>query len=311
MSQVVSIIVPVYNSGRTIRRCVDSILAQSFTDFEILLIDDGSTDESGMICDEYAAKDNRIKVIHKNNGGVSSARNAGLKMAAGDYIMFADSDDEVLPDWIASLIESAKLNDKETLIVGGVEFYRGEELSGVFSQNITFPVESLFNYSGLWGGCWNKIFESSIIKKYEIEFDEKLHYCEDCLFVATYVRNLSRVKVVDFVGYRYYCPASYGVKYEDSLSMNYILDYCSKLKKANPVCHRVVFDGLFMQFLAKYKRLPNKDKTAIIKETSVIFGSDIKYVKGKRKLLVRLLSYTNNHIIWKVVMDLSKNFCLC
>ena len=92
----ISVIVPVYNVEKYLHRCVDSILAQTFNDFELLLIDDGSKDKSGAICDEYAAKDSRVRVFHKENGGVSSARNLGLENAKGDWIIFIDSD-----DWIA------------------------------------------------------------------------------------------------------------------------------------------------------------------------------------------------------------------
>src|SRR5690606_22590995 len=94
----VSVIIPVYNTENYLRECLDSILAQTFTDFEVLLINDGSTDSSGKICDEYAEKDSRIKVFHKENGGVSSARNLGLDNAKGEWICFVDSDDEILQD---------------------------------------------------------------------------------------------------------------------------------------------------------------------------------------------------------------------
>lgn len=92
---LISIIVPVYNSEKTLNRCIDSILSQTFHDWELLLIDDGSTDCSGEICDEYAIKDKRVKVFHKGNGGVSSARNVGLNNAKGEWITFIDSDDEI------------------------------------------------------------------------------------------------------------------------------------------------------------------------------------------------------------------------
>ena len=93
----VSIIVPVYQVEKYIRQCVDSILAQTFTDFELILVDDGSKDGSGQICDEYAAMDRRVKVIHKENGGLSDARNRGMDQAAGNYFMFIDSDDYIAP----------------------------------------------------------------------------------------------------------------------------------------------------------------------------------------------------------------------
>ncbi len=100
----ISIIVPVYNIEKYFHRCVDSILSQTFTDFELLLINDGSNDNSGAICDEYAAKDARIRVFHKENGGVSSARNLGLDNAKGEWITFVDSDDYVKPDYLSNLL---------------------------------------------------------------------------------------------------------------------------------------------------------------------------------------------------------------
>ena len=101
----ISVIIPVYNAEKTLHRCIDSILAQTFSDFEVLLIDDGSKDKSGEICDEYARKDSRIKVCHKENGGVSSARNTGLSKAMGEYVIHCDADDFIEPEMLDLCIE--------------------------------------------------------------------------------------------------------------------------------------------------------------------------------------------------------------
>lgn len=101
-TQKISVIVPVYNVEKYLSRCIDSIISQTFSDFELILVDDGSTDSSGKICDEYGKKDGRVKVIHKRNGGLSSARNCGLENAKGNYICFVDSD-----DWISSVTPSS------------------------------------------------------------------------------------------------------------------------------------------------------------------------------------------------------------
>ena len=106
----ISVIIPVYNAESTLRRCVDSVLAQTFTDFECLLINDGSKDKSGEICDEYARKDSRVKVFHKENGGVSSARNVGLDNARGEWVSFVDSDDWVEGDILESMYKTALLS---------------------------------------------------------------------------------------------------------------------------------------------------------------------------------------------------------
>ena len=102
----VSVIVPVYNMEEYLPRCIESILAQTYRDFELILVDDGSSDNSGNMCDEYALKDNRIKSVHKENDGVSSARNCGLQVAEGKYILFIDSDDFVDPSYIGELLEN-------------------------------------------------------------------------------------------------------------------------------------------------------------------------------------------------------------
>ena len=114
----VSIIVPVYNTERFLNRCIDSVLAQTYSDWELLLVDDGSTDSSGSICDEYATQDSRIRVFHKENGGVSSARNLGLDYARGEWITFVDSDDYIAPDMIEKLYETQKRNNADITVCG-------------------------------------------------------------------------------------------------------------------------------------------------------------------------------------------------
>ena len=110
---LISVIVPVYNVAAYLPGCLDSILAQSHTNIEIIVIDDGSTDESGQICDDYALKDSRIRVIHKANGGLSDARNAGMYIMTGDYVSFVDSDDRVAPDFLATLLSAMKTHNAE------------------------------------------------------------------------------------------------------------------------------------------------------------------------------------------------------
>ena len=113
---VISIITPVYKVEAYLPRCVDSILNQSFQDFELILVDDGSPDQSGMICDRFAEEDNRIRVIHQVNGGAAAARNTGLDAASGEWITFVDSDDWVHPDYLRLLFETACLNDTDVSV---------------------------------------------------------------------------------------------------------------------------------------------------------------------------------------------------
>lgn len=118
---IISVIVPVYNVEKYLPRCIDSILAQTFTDFELILVDDGSPDNCGAICDEYAAKDKRVRVIHKSNGGVSSARNAGLDAASGEYVTFVDSDDYIAEDRLKQM-HSSIFESKADIAVAGFRF---------------------------------------------------------------------------------------------------------------------------------------------------------------------------------------------
>lgn len=122
----ISIIVPVYKVEPYLRKCVDSILAQTFTDFEVILVDDGSPDNSGKICDEYASKDSRVRVIHKKNGGLSSARNAGIDVARGKYLGFVDSDDYIEKDMYELLYDNIVKEQADLSICGIYDVYEGK-----------------------------------------------------------------------------------------------------------------------------------------------------------------------------------------
>lgn len=163
----VSIIVPVYQVEKYIRQCVDSILAQTFTDFELILVDDGSTDKSGEICDEYAKVDGRVKVIHQTNGGLSSARNSGMDHAKGKYFMFIDSDDFIAPNMVECLYKS--INEQcADIAVCNFMYYFEENKHKCFNTNIEFEIlhseDVFFNRKnernfGIWTVAWNKLYK--------------------------------------------------------------------------------------------------------------------------------------------------------
>ena len=156
----ISIIVPVYNTEKWLRRCVDSILAQTFKDFELLLIDDGSTDNSGTICDEYVGKDPRVRVFHKSNGGVSSARNLGLNNVRGKYIAFCDSDDWVENNYLSVLSD----NDKCCYTVV-IERHALNEQRKIISKSIEESAVIILKYfCPYFQTPYNKLFLNSIIQ---------------------------------------------------------------------------------------------------------------------------------------------------
>lgn len=187
----ISIIIPVYNAEDYLERCIDSILLQTFTNYELLLINDGSQDKSGYICDCYALKDSRIRVFHKKNGGVSSARNVGLKEIKGDFFTFIDADDELVDETSLSLLYNMEFD----MSVCGYEFYdvnggRTFSTNGM-NENLVLDVDSAISYmyECKYYQFYSvaKLYKSSIAKENNIFFNEDIFYSEDKLFVITYL----------------------------------------------------------------------------------------------------------------------------
>lgn len=195
MNPEISIIVPVYNVDRYLEDCINSILNQSFYNFELILINDGSKDCSGEICDNYASKDKRVKVIHKNNEGVSIARNIGIDMSKGKYIMFCDSDDVVEKDWCRSLYNLYTNNHNSVAVCGfNIINYRNNKSENIFK---IFNKDKKINYlkvkdfyelydKNLLNYPWNKIYDAKIIKENKIKFEENITLGEDLLFNLKY-----------------------------------------------------------------------------------------------------------------------------
>lgn len=190
----VSFIVPVYNTEKYLSRCLDSILAQTYNNWEAILINDGSSDASRDICDEYARKDSRIKAIHKKNEGVSNSRNVGIDLACGDWLMFVDSDDEITPNALELL--SIGFEDNIDMVIGGYEKI-DEFGNNIYSINkkevLKWDIKTtlrdayrsqFFTYNGY---CANRMFRSSIIKSNHLKFNENIYYREDGLFLIFYL----------------------------------------------------------------------------------------------------------------------------
>lgn len=214
MNPLISIIVPVYNAEDTLNRCLDSILNQTFSDWELLLIDDGSTDRSAELCDQYASKDQRIKVLHKKNGGVSSARNIGLSHAKGEWITFIDSDDEIPKDTFTGDCKSFT----EDLIIGAYYGFReGEETSRWSLHSGTFNKDNLLEFyienlnAPIMGVVWGKLFRNSLCK--DLNFDTNMKVGEDTLFVMQYLQRVKELRVIDKDVYLYYAPNNFVLKY--------------------------------------------------------------------------------------------------
>lgn len=222
-----SIIVPVYNVEKYIHRCIDSILNQTFQDFELILIDDGSPDNSGEICDEYAKKDTRIKVIHQKNAGVSSARNKGIEIAKGEYLVFVDSDDEVLPDYIESMNRS-----ESDLVISGVKNIASNgEIHHVLKYNtcerqLCLDVIAEMIENKAINFIYAKRYRTDLIKKKNLTFDLNIDLGEDTLFCVKYLCLCKEIEYKDNASYLYY-------KYDSVTLSSFNSDYVKKLEKAN------------------------------------------------------------------------------
>lgn len=252
---MISIIVPVYNVEKYLQRCIESILAQTFADFELLLIDDGSKDKSGDICDEYAAKDSRIRVFHKKNGGVSSARNLGIEHTKGEWITFIDSDDWVNADYLSSFSTDCDLS------VQG--YYCGENAIRYDEIFVNDNPGAYYLYKGYVFGPYCKLFKSSIVKEVHILFDESMAFGEDILFLMEYIVLCKTMRVVNACGYHYipYRENSLTArkrKYQDVYNQ-YVkhIAYFDKIMKGSKYCSIVMHDqifGMFCYFVSDYSK---------------------------------------------------------
>lgn len=204
----VSIIVPVYNSEKYLSRCIDSILSQTYTDFECLLIDDGSSDKSPEICDNYAKKDSRIKVFHQSNQGAAAARNDGICRSSGEYLMFCDSDDYVSPFWIERLMNFAQ---KSVLPMGaycGNQNELGEKKELNAETEKLFPASSyfFFNQCSIAGYLCNAAYHRETLLANHIYIRENKSqgdYNEDLLFALTYTSKMNSIVYTGYADYLY------------------------------------------------------------------------------------------------------------
>ena len=204
--QKISIVIPVYNAEKSLSVCIESIQKQTYDELEILLIDDGSTDSSNVICKRYADKDHRIRVINKSNGGVSSARNLGIKEATGKYIQFVDSDDYIEARCCQTLVEAMETYKVDMVICGCVE-HRGKKVNVISYENKVFytmkDMEEDFGTlyrMNLLNIPWNKLFLREKIKKL---FDEGKSLGEDLVFNLFYMKEIEAVSVIQDALYHY------------------------------------------------------------------------------------------------------------
>lgn len=233
-SPKISVIVPVYNAEKYLAQCIDSILDQDFTDFELLLIDDGSKDQSRQICDAYARQDWRVRVFHKENGGVSSARNLGIDKAEGEYVAFIDSDDYVDTDYL-SILTSV---NADMVITGYSSFGDGncskcmEITDSLYSDQQIADILSPTLDKLLMRTPWDKLYKLKIIKDHSIYFNQRMRIAEDTVFVQTYLLYCKTIAFRNATSYYYRNSSDENSSLKYNLSSNEYLYTLNKIIKA-------------------------------------------------------------------------------
>ena len=203
MKSLITIIIPVYNASEYLSRCLDSILRQTFTEWQLILVDDGSRDNSLHIMQEYAEKDSRINVFHKANEGVSIARQYGLDRVGTPYFIFCDADDYVEPDYLEKLYEAIKKNNSDIAVCKYVEEYE----DGVIEREL--PVTDYIGFVRnllvlrIWGVTWNKLYKTSIVREQHLTFPKYLQMWEDLAFTVRYCMFAESVAFVEKPLYHY------------------------------------------------------------------------------------------------------------
>lgn len=235
---MVSIIIPVYNTAKYLRECINSVLNQTYSDIEVLLVNDGSTDGSSEICDEYAKQDERVKCFHLENGGVSRARNVGLKAAEGEYICFLDSDDYYAESYVCSMRNLIEENNADVVICNhydvneqGDILFASEIPEGYISKELLY--EKIFLTSEIGGFSCTKIYRADLIR--DIVFNEEIHICEDTYFCCQVYEKATRIYVTSekLYYYRQHCNSATSIEkgFEHLIEPDGTLKYISTYDK--------------------------------------------------------------------------------
>lgn len=320
---MVSVIIPVYNVERYIERCICSALKQSYSDLDIIVVDDGSLDKSREICEELCKVDNRIRLVRKQNGGAASARNVGLEMAKGDWVIGLDADDWIEKDYIMRLVHTAEENNLDCCISSSKLIVYGEndeilsqESRKIFDKEfITGKVEEIYKVQA--NACaarvndlpinidfvalrscatpWDKLYKNSIIQKANLRYDEDLHSKEDIVFSVNYLKQCNRIGYIDTEGYRYGVyknSLSHGynewIVSDAKLTIEYFNNYLKKCR--NQMEHDILCQGMYTAMIRFF--IEECERYFFNKKNN----SEIKDVERKIVQIVTSTDYKNLYL---------------
>lgn len=291
----ISVIVPVYNSKEYVDKCITSILNQTYKNLEIILVDDGSSDNSLEVCKKFENIDNRIKCIHIKNNGVSTARNIGLDISTGEFIGFVDSDDIIEKDMYEKLYDNIIKNKTDLVICNYKPNNDFKNISKIISNKLA--LEYLFYKDKYRGYVWNKLYKKSLISNQR--FDKDIHVCEDLLFNCKYILKCKKISIINEKLYNYI---------KNSNSVTNIYKDNSKKETALKS-----YEKMINLLDDKYENIVNLLKTLYIKEYSYIrFLKNKKCLKSSnetaKKIYKELINSNNISVIKKIEVFLYYNF---
>lgn len=318
----ISVIVPVYNVENYINRCIDSIINQTFTDLEIILINDGSLDNSGKICDEYLEIDERIKVVHKENGGLSSARNSGLELATGEFIGFVDSDDYIKNDMYEQLLVACNINSADISMCGRYNVSEIGELNQLFSldrQEIwssKVAIENLLTWNNIDSSVCDKLFYHKLFDHIRFPLGK---YNEDIFVMVKILFEANKIVHIGLSKYYYYHRSNsittekFSEKKLDLLEassqvVNFVEEYYPEIRQKAISFH---LKGIIYLLSILHKKEIKKRYNNSYKMLKSLLDSSImtiifnKYIKLTDKIRALLL-YTNLYSLALKIYDLKK-----
>lgn len=257
VSPLFSIILPVFNAAQTLGRTIGSLQGQMLRDFELILVDDGSTDGSSQIAERLAADDARIRVFRKENGGAASARNEALRHVRGRYVTFCDADDCPAPDWLQAFADA--MGDKD-VVVQGWTYVIGQKEETQMYDGVAYDVASAVDEMSRresFGFLWNKCFRADIIGQNGLKFDEKFRFLEDEEFICRYWTHVKRMTFVPCAAYHYALP-DYNRKYAQidnyALYVSLLANASRFITAADSVTMQKYTMGLFRNMMLSFQR---------------------------------------------------------
>lgn len=316
MSSLFSIIIPVFNTQKYVSRCIDSILAQTFTNFELILINDGSTDNSGEICNKYAIHDYRIKIFHQANKGLSGARNSGLEIAGGEWIAFVDSDDWIEPNYLETINRKIQLINVDLYTFG---LRRLDDEKILYEYCPTYAVESnnsflkskYYKHTG-----WSYVFRNSIIKKWSIRFPLDIkQYTEDQPFLLKYISKCNNVGIINKILYNYYHnsnsitqqPVNIAWAISKIQAANDFLQFC-KQNDVEKSFYEYPVKQLYGDFFTYYQMIKNVDKKEIQREYRKTYIKTLKfYPEFKKYHFFKVANYNLSLVNTAILLYRKKN----